>query len=373
MLKLIACIIIATLTARLCAQVATVSRHDLDITSAGHLFGATLSDDARILYVQQYARTQNESTFHTHTVVLSSWDVLRQTQLASRSVPESSQFATLPCNRTLLGSVSGRLYVCSGRTYISVLDPSSLSAIAEISTADKQAIGDFVVDEAKHQILIMTKASGASTKVSTVSLQTGDTIQETVLPSSIFAERSIALDSAHNVLVVAIRKQSGFGKTDLYFYDYQKLTLVGRLNDLPRLDDLLFAGSTLLAVPGYQGYRKNSCVLSIQPHSTSLKEEYCSPGTGVDLAGAIMGGHYLLAGTGINRPKLFSDQIVSVASSLSIWDLQTYKLLEQVRLPEAFTGVLSGLAISGARVPCFVAYTESLGSPHIVNGCLVPK
>jgi hypothetical protein len=181
----------------------------------------------------------------------------------------------------------------------------------------------------------------------------------------------LAYRSASALLTVAFTRAGGFGqKTDLVFYDGSTLSTVGRVADLPRIDGLLFLGSKLLAAPGYIGFKKSECLLSFDLQTFESGSDFCAPKTGVDFSVASVDNTYLVAATGVNRPKLFSDTVESVSSSLSIWSIETKKLLTTLPLPAGFTSALAGVTIQGSSGGCFVAYQSSGVSPVVISACI---
>jgi hypothetical protein len=204
-----------------------------------------------------------------------------------------------------------------------------------------------------------------------MAISTGATIKEVVLADSMLAYSPLAYRPASALLTVAFTRTGGFGqKTDLVFYDGSTLSTVRKVADLPRIDGLLFVGSRLLAAPGYAGFKKRECLLSFDLQTFENDSDFCAPKTGVDFSVASVDNTYLVAATGINRPKLFSDTVESVSSSLSIWSIETKKLLTTLPLPAGFTSALAGVTIVGSSGGCFIAYQSSGVSPIMVSACI---
>ena len=294
--------------------------------------------------------------------------------LASKSLPEGQRNQTIPCRRTLLGATSGQLYICSDRAYIRILDGRALTTIRTVQPKSEGMIRDFAIDESRDRLyLLADHADGAST-LEELTISTGAKINEITLPDEMFAYNPLAYRSASNLLAVAFARTGGFGqKTDLVFYDGLTLQVVKRVADFPRLDGLLFLGSQLLAAPGYLGYKKQECLLSIDLQTFEKNKEFCAPNTGVDFSVASVDNAYLIAATGINRPKLFSDVVDSVSSSLSVWSVETRKIVTTLPLPSGFTSALSGVTILGSSGGCFVAYQSSGVSPIVIHACIADQ
>lgn len=143
--------------------------------------------------------------------------------------------------------------------------------------------------------------------------------------------------------------------------------------DFPRIDELLFLDPRLLAAPGYLGYKKHECLLSIDLQTFKRDEDFCAPKTGVDFTAVVVDNTYLIAATDINKPKLFSDIVESVSSSISIWSIETRKLVTTLPLPSGFTSALAGVTILGSSSGCFVAYQSSGMSPVVISACIADQ
>jgi hypothetical protein len=310
-----------------------------------------------------------------HLVKISSWNVKGKVMLASKTFPEAQHNQTIPCRRTLLGATSGHLYVCSDRAYIRILDGRALTTITTVQPHSDGTIRDFAIDESRDVLYLLEEHSDGSSTLDEVTISKGDRIKETVLPDGMFACSPLAYRSASSQLAIAFARTGGFAeKTDLVFYDGSTLEVVKRVSDLPRIDGLVFFGSKLLAAPGYAGYKKQECILSVDLQTFKSDKDFCSPNTGVHSSVAIVNNIYLIAATGINRPKLFSDLIIeSASSSLSMWSVESRKLVETLPLPAGFTSALSGVTILGSSGGCFIAYQSAGVSPVVISACIADQ
>jgi hypothetical protein len=364
------CILFALLSIRCVAQIPETSRADFEIPG-GSIFGAALSKDGSVLYAQQYLSDDSAGASRQHIVKISSWDVKRKATLVSKSFPESHRSQTFPCRRTLLGATSGHLYVCSDRTSIRILDGKELTTFRTLQYPSEGTIHDFAIDEPRDRLYILADHANGVTTLEEMAISTAAKINGVVLTDSMLAYSPLAYRSASALLTVAFTRTSGFGqKTDLVFYDGSTLNNIRKVADLPRIDGLLFVGSRLLAAPGYAGSRKSECLLSFDFQTFESDSEFCAPKTGVDFSVASVDDTYLVAATGVNRPKLFSDTVESVSSSVSIWSIETKKLLTTLPLPAGFTSALAGITILGSSGGCFIAYQSSGVSPIVVSACI---
>ena len=364
------CILFSLLSIRCVAQLPEISRADFEIPG-GSLFGAALSKDGAVLYAQQYLFDDSVGASRQHVVKISSWDIKARAAVVSKSFAESQQSHTLPCRRTLLGETSGHLYVCSDRTSIRILNAKDLTTVRALHYPSTDTIRDFAIDEARDRLYLLAEHANGVTTLEEVAISTGATIKAVALPDSPLAYSPLEYRSASALLVVAFARTGGFGeKTDLIFYDGSTLNNVRKVADLPRIDGLLFVGSRLLAAPGYIGFKKNDCLLSFNLQTFERGSEFCAPKTGVDFSVASLDNAYLVAATGVNRPRLFSDIVESVSSSLSIWSIETKKLLTSLPLPEGFTATLAGVNILGSSGGCFIAYQSAGVSPVVVSACI---
>jgi len=358
---------------RCVAQVPDITRGDFEVPG-GSIFGAALSHDGYVFYSQQYLSDDSIGGDNQHLVKLSSWNISGKVMLASKIFPEAQHNQTMPCRQTLLGATSGHLYVCSDRAYIRILDGRSLTTITTVQPHSDGTIRDFAIDESRDVLYLLEEHSNGSSTLDEVTISKGDRIKETVLPDGMFAYSPLAYRSASSLLAVAFARTGGFAeKTDLVFYDGSTLEVVKRVSDLPRIDGLVFFGSKLLAAPGYAGYKKQECILSVDLQTFKSDKDFCSPNTGVHSSVAIVNNIYLVAATGINRPKLFSDLVESVSSSLSVWSVETRKLLTTLPLPPDFTSWLSGVTILGSSGGCFVAYQSAGVSPVVISACIADQ
>ena len=351
------------------AQQVAITRADFEVPS-GNIFGAALSRDSTTFYAQQYL-IGNDVGLPNRNVVISSWDTKQKVMLTSRLVPELEHEHTTPCRRTLIGEVSGHLYRCSGRTSITVLDGVSLATIRSVPTHAGGAIRDYAIDELHNRLYLVEDHNRGISSLEILALDTGALIREAVLPEAELAYRPLIYRPSNAVLAVAFTRIGGWmEKTDIIFYDGLTLQILKRVNDLPRIDDFAFLGSTLLAAPGYMGYKREKCILSIDPQTAKVDKEFCSPETGVDFSLATVSNTFLVAGTGVNRPGLFSEFVKSVSSSLSIWSIETHRLLSKVTLPQEFTSSMAGFTVVGSAGGCFVAYQSAGDYPTVINACI---
>ena len=361
-------LVLVSMSIRCVAQAPSITRADFEVPG-GSIFGAVLSNDGTMFYAQQYL-SDDEIEEANHLVKISSWNIKSKAMLASKSFLEAQHNQTIPCRRTLLGSISGHIYVCSDRANIRILDGRTLTTIRTVPFHCQGTIRDFAIDEPRDRLYLLADLSNGVLTLEEVAISSGAKISQTTLVDGMLAYSPLAYSTANNLIAVAFARTGGFGQKDiLVFYDGSTLQLVKRVSDLPRLDSLLFRGSTLLAAPGYTGYKAQKCVVSLNLQTFESDREFCAPNTGVDFSVASVNNNYLIAATGINRPKLFSDTVESVSSSLSIWSIETQKLLVTLSLPSGFTSALSGVTILGSSGGCFVAYQSSGVSPAVISAC----
>jgi hypothetical protein len=367
-------LLFALLSIRCVGQAPDISRADFEVPG-GIIFGAALSHDGSVFYAQQYLSDDSIGGDNQHLVKLSSWNISGKVMLASKTFSEAQHTQTMPCRRTLLGATSGHLYVCSDRAYIRILDGRALTTLRTVQTYSEGAIRDFAIDESRDRLYLLAEHVNGASTLEELTISTGARINEVTLTEPMLAYSPLAYRSEGSLLVVAFARTGGFAeKTDLVFYDGSTLEVVKRVSDLPRIDGLVFFGSKLLAAPGYAGYKKQKCILSVDLQTFKSDKNFCSPNTGVHSSVAIVNNIYLVAATGINRPKLFSDTpIESVSSSLSVWSVETRKLLTTLPLPPDFTSWLSGVTILGSSGGCFVAYQSAGGSPVVISACIADQ
>ncbi len=364
------CILFVLLSIRCVAQIPEISRADFEIPG-GSIFGAALSKDGAVLYAQQYLSDDGAGAGRQHVVKISSWDIRRKAALVSKSFPESQRSQTFPCRRTLFGTTSGHLYVCSDRTSIRILDSKELTTVGTLQYPSEGTVRDFAIDETRDRLYLLADHANGAATLEEMAISTGAKIKEVVLADSMLAYSPLAYRSASALLTVAFTRTGGFGqKTDLVFYDGSTLNTIRKVADLPRIDGLLFVGSRLLAAPGYGGFKKSECLLSFNLQTFESDSDFCAPKTGVDFSVASVDDTYLVAATGVNKPKLFSDTVESVSSSLSIWNIETRKLLTTLPLPTGFTSALAGVTILGNSGGCFIAYQSSGVSPVVISACI---
>jgi len=353
------------------SQQIAISRADFQVSADGGIFGATLSGDAKVFYAQQYLTADDHGLPGQHVVRISSWDMDKKTMISARLIPESQHAQTIPCRRTLIGKLSGELYTCSSRTSILSFDGKSLTLRKTLRFPSEGVIRDFAIDEPRNRLYVLAEHESGAPTLEILSLDGGTENKKIVLPEMALAYSPLVYRPAGDLLAVAFARTGGFGeKADIIFYSGSSLTRERQVNDLPRIDGMLFIGSKLLVAPGYANFKTQECILSIEPQTGATSREFCSRTTGVNFSVASVDGTYLIAGTGVNRPRLFSDIIESISSSLSIWNIDTHKLLQTVTLPSGFTSALAGFTIVGTDKGCFVAYDSSGVSHNVVNACI---
>lgn len=286
------------------AQQLAVTRADFELPS-GNIFGAALSRDSTTFYAQQYL-IGNDVALPNRNVVISSWDTKQKVMLTSRTVPELQHEHTSPCRRTLIGEVSSHLYICSGRTSITVLDGKSLATIRSVPVPGGGTLRDYAIDEPNDRLYLLVEHHNGILSLEKLAADTGALIKEAVLPEAELAYRPLIYRPSTAVVAVAFARIGGWmEKTDIIFYDGLTLQILKRITDLPRLDDFAFLGSTLLAAPGYMGYKKEKCILSIDSQTATVGKEFCSPETGVDFSLATVSNTFLVASTGVKQARAF--------------------------------------------------------------------
>ncbi len=330
----------------------------------GNILGAALSPDSSVAYLEQLIFSE-AALDHNQILKISAIDTRSLRARVSRTFPAILSKSRTPCGDLRAGIVSGRVYTCSGDEFIEVLDPDDLRTIRKIQAPENRDIIGFAVDEARDRLFLVTAHMGTNARLECINLGTGILVDSASLPVPGIPFGRVVINRDGSYLAVDIISSDKFGsKSNLFICAATRAVYCReRHGGVRNIGGLAFVRDKLLIVSGGPGDRKGSCVLSLDLDEDSPKKAFCDARSGVHFSAVEVGNKYLVAFTGLNRFKPFTDFEIPLWSAISVWDLTSRKESGTVSLPKDFTTYMSAATLVGSDQFCFLAYQASYMSP----------
>jgi hypothetical protein len=251
---------------------------------------------------------------------LSSWSLKNHSMLVKRILDLNPRHVDIfPCGRVEVSDKTNRILLCSSEGYLEVLDADTLDTVGNIAYRN-QYIYDFVVDELRRQVFVLSLRGDNSPHLTSYSLLDGGQQEEAVLPPTGGTRMALAIVGGTGQIAVAVDHHlRGGDKSDIYMCSSQPKLTCTNIALIDRISQFDLLGAELLAAKNTFADRKKDCLISLDldTHLTSTK--YCSPTTGVHYAVGVVDHKYVVAFTGIGKRLWWKEQNVTVENSFSIW------------------------------------------------------
>ena len=337
----------------------------------GVVIGAAWSADSSIAIIEQ-AKIEDELTIpHTSSVTLATVDKTSLRPIHTRRYEARPLVQSrFPCGTIYAAQDARQIYVCSADTFIEVLDLGSLQTIRTIFLDKIYSFAlSFAVDEAHNEIFVVASTADGSLAIEVINTQT-DRIQliplQSVLPLSAYMTIDL---SSHRI---AIFSPMSSDATDIYACDYKNEMVCRRTVYKNYVDQGFFVHSELLFVPSDAGFSKRNCILSLDWETGKTASGYCDKQSGVHFSGTLVTPDFVIAFTGKNHPRIFSEVVDTLSSSVTVWDVLTKKRLTTKCLPVSFTSYGSHATLVGSHAGLFLAF-QARSSNELLVGSVIDK
>jgi hypothetical protein len=326
----------------------------------GDVLGVTFHPQEAKFFVQQLAlSTSEDGRAVLSSRVLTSWNWETRAMLARRVLDSSPQHRdSYPCSRLEFSVRADKLLLCGPEAYLEALDPDSLNNVARIAGQSDQHIYDFVVDDERGRIFVLSLLGDDSPRLRSYSLLNGSPQQEAVLPRTEGRRMSLALVPTTGQIAVAVDHYFRKGnKSDIYVCSSGGTLDCGSVALVEWVSQISILGNVLLVAPNIFPDRKKDCLVGVNLKTHSVADEYCSPSTGVHYAVGVADETYVVGFTGIGKRLWLREQNELVENSFSIWRAGDPHPAAVAKDPANFGGLESVARVFGCRTePWFVAY-----------------
>lgn len=326
----------------------------------GDVIGAAFDDGASTFVVQQSViSTENGGlVFRSHRL-LTSWSIKSHLQLTRREFPLNPVgSSTHPCGRVDIVASLGRVYLCSAETRLEVLDAKDLHEIGGVAVGINQNIYDFVIDEQRSKIFVLSLRSDMSVKLAAYSLTDGSMLQEVTLSQTAWSGARLALEPKTGQVAVADSQATGhrYASSINLCESAAALTCLS-LGTVDPVSQMTFLGRDLLFATSDPANDKKDCIGSLDVSTRVISHAYCSPSTGVHFAVGVILKRYVAGFTGTTKTHAFLERNSSIQSSFSIWRAENPKVETVVNDPTDYGASQYELRIAVSKTtPMFLTY-----------------
>jgi hypothetical protein len=262
------------------------------------------------------------------------------------------------CARVEVSIKANKILLCSPETHLDVLDPDSLNTVGKIAYRNDQYIYDFVVDDERGRIFVLSLRGDDSPRLTSYSLLGGSQQQEAVLARTEGRRMSLALVPTTGQVAVSVdHRFRGDTKSDIYVCSSGETLDCRSVAQVEWASQISALGKELLVAPNIFPDRKKDCLIGVNLDTHAVAREYCSPSTGVHYAVGVADDRYVVAFTGIGKRLWLREQNALVENSFSVWRAGNPKVTAVAKDPTNFGGLESEAWVFASRTePWFVAY-----------------
>jgi hypothetical protein len=341
------------------AQTLSVTAEKISLPD-GDVIGAAFNADAGIFVVQQSViSTENGGlVFRSHRL-LTSWSIANHLQVIKQEFPLSSAgSSTHPCGRVDVVSSLGRLYICSSETHLDVLDSKTLSESTIVGGGIDQNIYDFLIDEQRSKIFVLSLRSDMSVRLATYALGNGGALQEVILSPTPWSGAKLAIEPKTGLVAVADSQETGHRyASNINLCESAAAFTCSSLGKIDAVSQMTFLGRDLLFATSEPANDKKDCIGSIDVGTHVISHPYCSPSTGVHFAVGVILKRYVAGFTGTTKTHAFLERNSSIQSSFSVWRAENPKAEAVVNDPTDYGASQYELRIAVSKTtPMFLTY-----------------
>ena len=230
----------------------------------GSVVGAVIYDAKEMFFVQQIVHSiENQVDI---LPLLSSWDIKSHSMIAKRElgvVPRVPR--RYPCGRVEVSGKSHQVLTCSAESFLEIIDPENLSTIGKLAYRNDQFIEDFVVDDLRSRVLVLSSRRDGTIRLTAYSMPEGRQQQEAVLPFVHGYTMGLALASETGQVGVSV-DSAGRSSSKADIYVCGSVASFDCANLAPQIDSVYqisFLGRQLLAASNHPTFNKKDCILAI--------------------------------------------------------------------------------------------------------------
>lgn len=326
----------------------------------GNVLGVAFRPQGDTFFVQQLVLSAGEGGRGVlSSRLLSSWSWKTHTMLTKKVLDPSPQYHdSYSCARVEVSVKANKILLCSPETHLEVLDPDSLNTVGKIAYRNDQHVYDFVVDDERGRIFVLSLRGDDSPRLTSYSLLDGSQQQEAVLPRTEGRRMSLALVPRTGRVAVAVdHRFRGDTKSDIYVCSSGETLDCRSVAQVEWASQINILGTELLVASNIFPDRKKDCLIGVNLDTHAVAREYCSPSTGVHYAVGVADDRYVVAFTGIGKRLWLKEQNVVVENSFSVWRAGDPHLDAVAKEPTNYGGLQSVVRIFASRTePWFVAY-----------------
>lgn len=327
----------------------------------GNVIGVGFYEQKSAFFVQQNVLSlENGGLVIRSRRRVSSWSVKTHNVLTERMFDLNPRDLTsFSCVRVEVSVKANKILLCSPETHLEVLDPDSLNTVGKIAYRSDQYIYDFVVDDERGRIFVLSLRGDDSPRLTSYSLLDGSQQQEAVLPRTEGRRMSLALVSTTGQVAVAVdRRFRGDTKSDIYVCSPGEILDCRSVAQVEWASQISILGKELLVAPNIFPDRKKDCLIGVNLNTHAVAREYCSPSTGVHYAmGVADHDRYVVAFTGIGKRLWLREQNALVENSFSVWRAGNPNVAAVAKDPTNFGGLESVAWVFASRTePWFIVY-----------------
>ena len=251
-----------------------------------------------------------------------------------------------------------RVLLCSPETYLEVLDPDTLNAVGKIATRNDQYIYDFVLDDTRGRVFVLSMRGDNAPRLTSYSLLNGSQQQEAMLPPTNEGRMMLALVEKTGQVAVAVdHYHHGGDKSDVYLCGSEATLACINFALIDRASQISSLGEELLVATSTFADRKKECLLSVDLATHLVSRKYCSPATGVHYAVGVTDNKYVIGFTGIAKRLVWKEKNAVVENSFSVWRAGNSQIAAIAKEPTNYGGLQSIVKIFANRTePLFIAY-----------------
>ncbi|MGA7219444.1 MAG: hypothetical protein WBX38_14070 [Candidatus Sulfotelmatobacter sp.] len=326
----------------------------------GNVLGVAFRPQEDTFFVQQLVLSTGEGGRGVlSSRLLSSWNWKTHTMLTKRVLdPSPLHLDSSPCARIEVSAKTNKILLCSPETHLEVTDPDSLNIVGKIAYRSDQYIYDFVVDDERGRIFVLSLRGDESPRLTSYSLLDGSQQQEALLTRTEGIRMSLALVPTTGQVAVAVdHRFRGDTKSDIYVCSSGETLYCRSVVQVEWASQISILGKELLIAPNIFPDRKTDCLVGVNLDTHAVARQYCSPSTGVHYAVGVANDSYVVAFTGVGKRLWLKEQNKVIENSFSVWRRGDTQIAAVAKDPTNYGGLQSVVRVFASRTqPWFIVY-----------------
>lgn len=326
----------------------------------GNVLGVALDEDQGMFFVQQSVLSPgaNGRGISSH-MQITSWSLKNGSLIKQQLFPEApTGSSAFPCGHMQASAKPHRIYVCSSGSRLDIIDPNSLMTVGTIAQTDGQAITDFAVDDSHGRALVLSTWRDGGIHLASYSLNTGVKLQDALVSTTNSTKMSLAVAPRTGQIGISLDIPDRAGNRAYIYTCTDSLNLAcTKIAEVAAVSQMSFLGRQILIATSAFADNKKDCLLTVDPMTKAVSQEYCSPSTGVHYAVGVVDRTYVIGFTGVSKRNWFSEENKSVASSFSIWRAEALLVAAVAKDPTDYGAFQNEIRlVASSTEPIFIAY-----------------